>query len=81
MTKRIYRRLLLLAITLLMTLSLIGSSSRQQAATQTCEDCLYAAEEYYYSCIDWGQDPEQVCRRGYDQRVKLCYYNGYCPAP
>ena len=78
MTKKIQRRFLFLAIMLLMTLSLIGSGSRQQAAArQTCEECIDDAQWAYITCTDF----EDTCRRRYNWDVSFCYYNGYCSAP
>jgi hypothetical protein len=82
MTKKIQRRFLLLAIMLLMTLSLIGSGSRQQAAARvTCQECLDNAENTYNMCLAMpGQTPD-YCWARYNQFVSLCYSRGYCATP
>ncbi len=84
MTKRIRRRFLLLAITLLMTLSLIGSSSRQEAATETCDECLAYCEDYYYTCmaVDGDFMEGEYCAINYRRCVSArCQRSGACPTP
>lgn len=76
MTKRTYRRLLLLAITLVMALSLISSGSRPQVAkAATCAECLDQCQEtYYYNC----QYSSERCHSFYIRCVNYCYSSGTC---
>ncbi len=80
MTQKTYRRLLLLAIMLLMTLSLIGSGSRPQAAAlafQTCEECIdYCWETYWVNC---PSSSDLVCQSYYQRCLRrFCYDTGTC---
>jgi hypothetical protein len=68
MAKKIYRRLLLAAIALLMTLSLAytGPVRRAAAVEQTCDECIADCDAWYQSCVAAG-------RTGCSLGLRRCY--------
>ncbi len=77
MTKKIYRRLLLAGVMLLMAVCLMAASPAQRAAVQeTCDECNARCDAIYQSCIDQGY-PTNVCLHAYIPCSSDCLY-GVC---
>ena len=76
MTKKIYRRFLLAAMMLLLTVFLAVTGPTQQAAEETCEECNARCEAIGEDCREQGV-PFNVCMHVTIQCSTECLY-GVC---
>lgn len=60
MTKKIYRRFLLVVMLMLLTVFLAATGPTQQAAEETCEECNARCETIFNDCMSHGL-PFGVC--------------------
>jgi hypothetical protein len=80
MTKKIYRRFLLLGVMLVMLASLIYTTPQSQAARQdVCQECNDNCAAIYQSCIDQGYS-FAVCSGG-ARRCSTDCLNTVCTYP
>lgn len=76
MTKKIYRRFVLAATMLLVTVFLVSAGPTQQAAQETCEECNARCEQIGQDCRAQGL-PFGVCAHVTIQCSTDCL-NGVC---
>ena len=77
MTHKLYRRLVLTLMMLLMALALMNSPTPTTAVRETCEECNAVCDETFYGCLEHGYPSTYCASLARPCRIH-CFYD-VCP--